>query len=775
MRRSLSAMAVCFGVLAGGAEALAQGTSTPIPSQDFHTAIDVQAFRPAPGPNNFLTVHGARVDGQFAFAMGGWFNYANGALTIYNARCPSEANDSGCTLGDVRSRPVAHLMTLNLQPTVTVARRVQISLDIPLSVANGDQVRGTDAMRVPQNPPLTGDVQQTTFALADPRLDVKVRLVGEGMRGPAFALNIFGQFPLGRYLNSSTLGAMCPAGTSCDPSLATNFVGGSNVGVGARLIGDFRQGRFSMAANAGFFTRVQSDWYLSSASGSSIIWGVAAGVDITPRLTGLLEFFGSHSIVLINNTSSQGSRVTDSLQQHAIEADLGVRYRLGDLSLTAGGGTGVLRGVGVPLVRGFIGAVYAPFRVDTDRDGVMDDVDRCPTEPEDRDGYEDEDGCPELDNDGDGIADLRDRCPNEPEDRDNFQDADGCPDRDNDNDGIPDGYDTCPLQPEDRDGDRDEDGCPDNDRDRDGVPDDRDRCPTEAEDTDGFQDEDGCPDPDNDNDRVLDAADQCGEEPETYNGFQDDDGCPDTVPDRDHDGIPDDRDRCPDQPETYNGITDDDGCPERGPSLVRLEGGLIRILTAVNFATDSDRIVGRRSFQVLDAVVAVMAAHAELAHVEVQGHTDDRGDAAHNRDLSQRRAAAVVTYLTAHSVAAGRLTARGFGPDHPIESNAARGGRAHNRRVEFHIVGPGGGAASQQVPEGTPAPATTAPATTAPATTAPATTAPATTAPATTAPATTAPATTAPATTAPATRAPATTAPAATPPAAPATRGDDRI
>ncbi|MFT3698342.1 MAG: OmpA family protein [Kofleriaceae bacterium] len=134
------------------------------------------------------------------------------------------------------------------------------------------------------------------------------------------------------------------------------------------------------------------------------------------------------------------------------------------------------------------------------------------------------------DSDGDGIPDDVDKCPNEPEDKDGFQDDDGCPDPDNDGDGIPDAQDKCPMEAEDKDGFQDEDGCPDPDNDGDGIPDAQDKCPNEPEDKDGFQDDDGCPDPDNDGDGVPDAQDKCPDQPETKNGFQDDDGCPDELP-----------------------------------------------------------------------------------------------------------------------------------------------------------------------------------------------------------------------------------------------------
>ncbi|MBK7861954.1 MAG: hypothetical protein IPJ65_25725 [Archangiaceae bacterium] len=103
----------------------------------------------------------------------------------------------------------------------------------------------------------------------------------------------------------------------------------------------------------------------------------------------------------------------------------------------------------------------ADAATDDDHDGVKGAADKCPTQAEDHDGFEDDDGCPELDNDDDGIPDEQDKCRNEAEDKDGFQDDDGCPDPDNDLDGIPDGKDLCPLKPEDKNGVSDDDGCPD--------------------------------------------------------------------------------------------------------------------------------------------------------------------------------------------------------------------------------------------------------------------------------------------------------------------------
>jgi outer membrane protein OmpA-like peptidoglycan-associated protein len=125
---------------------------------------------------------------------------------------------------------------------------------------------------------------------------------------------------------------------------------------------------------------------------------------------------------------------------------------------------------------------------DRDGDGLTDDVDKCPDEPEDKDGFQDDDGCPDADNDFDGIKDADDKCPNDAEDKDGFEDEDGCPELDNDNDGLADKVDTCPNDAEDKDGFEDDDGCPDPDNDKDSVLDKDDKCPNEP----GVP-PDGCP------------------------------------------------------------------------------------------------------------------------------------------------------------------------------------------------------------------------------------------------------------------------------------------
>lgn len=129
---------------------------------------------------------------------------------------------------------------------------------------------------------------------------------------------------------------------------------------------------------------------------------------------------------------------------------------------------------------------------DRDADGYLDPEDSCPDDPENFNGFEDEDGCPDSpDTDGDGIVDETDSCVIDAEDGDGYLDVDGCPEIDNDLDRIGDAVDACPNDPEDPDGYEDEDGCPDADNDQDGVPDIQDQCPNEV----GSKDKQplGCP------------------------------------------------------------------------------------------------------------------------------------------------------------------------------------------------------------------------------------------------------------------------------------------
>ncbi len=88
----------------------------------------------------------------------------------------------------------------------------------------------------------------------------------------------------------------------------------------------------------------------------------------------------------------------------------------------------------------------------------------------------------------------------------------------------------------------------------------------------------------------------------------------------------------------------------------------------------------------LDRLINLLTTYSSLK-IEISGFTDNKGSAEYNQKLSESRAKSVVEYLVAHSIAAGRLTYKGYGKEDPIASNDTEDGRQQNRRTEFKITG----------------------------------------------------------------------------------------
>lgn len=183
--------------------------------------------------------------------------------------------------------------------------------------------------------------------------------------------------------------------------------------------------------------------------------------------------------------------------------------------------------------------------------------------------------------------------------------------------------------------------------------------------------------PDADKDRITDASDACPSEPGTPSENPKTNGCP--AEDGDGDGVLDADDACP----NAAGPNSDDR-KKRGCPVARVESGQIRIREQVQFAYNSARILPA-SDGVLSAVHKILKDNPKIRHVRVQGHTDNRGNDAINKRLSQKRAEAAVDWLTRQRIPRARLTAEGFGEERPLETNETAEGRAVNRRVEFHI------------------------------------------------------------------------------------------
>ncbi len=117
--------------------------------------------------------------------------------------------------------------------------------------------------------------------------------------------------------------------------------------------------------------------------------------------------------------------------------------------------------------------------------------------------------------------------------------------------------------------------------------------------------------------------------------------------------------------------------------LTPIEAGARVVLENVFFDTDKATLRAE-SINELQRLVDFLKANASVS-VEISGHTDSRGDQAHNQDLSDRRAQSVVKWLSENGVNSTRLTARGYGESQPRATNDTEDGRQLNRRVEFVI------------------------------------------------------------------------------------------
>jgi outer membrane protein OmpA-like peptidoglycan-associated protein len=569
--------------------------------------LDTHLFRPAMDSKGLFTTNGSDVLGANDISFGLVIDYGNDLLRIKNT--PGESGQL-----------IDHSFQGTFQFNYGLFNRFIVGLDLPVDLMAGDSITSERGW---------ASSQENSQAFAFLGLHAKWRIT-RVERGIGLALGAQAGFPLG---NSNLSGGADPTVWFWPQAILEKRFGST--------------GQLKLAVNGGYRTHAPSGTSLDLyggrfVDGSLTTFGGGASYRILEPLDIVAETYGTY---LMSTGSSQEEKTS-------AEVVGGIKLFVERNSyLMMGGGTRYTNGFEAANIRGFIGFIFEPSIGDRDGDGIKDDVDKCPDEPEDFDGFQDEDGCPDPDNDNDGILDVDDRCPNEPEDRDGDQDWDGCPevsDGDRDGDGILDSKDKCPDEPEDRDGFQDEDGCPDPDNDQDGIPDKRDACPNDPEDKDGFEDEDGCPDPDNDKDQIPDVSDKCPNDPETYNGFE-----------------------------------DEDGCPDKGSVII--QDNNIVILEKIKFKTASAEILPE-SNAILDAVATTINHHPEFELMEIAGHADERSSDQYNLRLTQDRVNSVMAALVQRGVERGKLRSKGYGeycPEDPGHNDAAW---EKNRRVEFKIV-----------------------------------------------------------------------------------------
>jgi len=454
----------------------------------------------------------------------GPLNWNVAVVASYANRSVVLKDDSGAEV----AVPVRHQLSLDYLFGVGLGDRIALGLSLP-SVVYQTGTTVTDR--------LDGAVRLPKSALGDVGLSAKAVLLPSGDLG-GFALAALARVTL-------------PTG---DP---TSYISDGSATGELRLLSELSLVALTVRATLGAKVRGAETIYAGQGFGHELPWGAA--IVLRPQALGWDEkgrwlwSIETHGAVAV--TPSFGAAAASPAVLGAV-----ARYTPSEFSMLAGVEAPLSSAVGVPSVRGVLGVAWAPRFYDADGDGIEDSKDECAELAEDRDGFQDGDGCPDFDNDDDGVADEDDKCPTEKEDADGFEDQDGCLDPDDDHDGIVDVKDACPREAGPDSPDPKLRGCPLRDRDMDGVYDPDDKCPKKAEDRDGFEDADGCPDPDNDQDGIPDVDDACPLQAGIAREDAKLNGCP--SPDKDGDTFDDADDKCPDAAETFDGFEDTDGCPD---------------------------------------------------------------------------------------------------------------------------------------------------------------------------------------------------------------------
>ena len=439
---------------------LALATSAIVPAAPATAApggFDTHRFQPSPHPFDILAVRTSAVGESMHYGFGFLLHYSADPLVFQWGPAEQQAVDAS--------------LVADLFVSLAVFDWLDVAIGLPIHIVN----EGTSG-------PLIDTSAMPSAGIGDLRIAPKFRILDAGRGGLGIGAELV---------------MFAPTGADGGFMREDNFV------LMPRFILDYvwLDGKIRLAFNAAYKSRLgmERDLFFTNPVDATAAprKAMSLGEELWFGLGAVFRVYKENLDLLIETEAATGidAFFTDA-NTHYLELRGGVRYVTDrGLGVLIGAGTGLLDGYGSPSWRVFAGLTYSPRDVvyDADGDGVTDDVDRCPTEKEDPDAYEDYDGCPDLDNDADGVADDEDFCPVDAEDPDGFQDDDGCPEPDNDGDGVPDLEDRCADQPEDPDGFEDDDGCPDPDNDRDGIPDDRDACPLAPENVNGCQDEDGCP------------------------------------------------------------------------------------------------------------------------------------------------------------------------------------------------------------------------------------------------------------------------------------------
>lgn len=227
-------------------------------------------------------------------------------------------------------------------------------------------------------------------ALGDARLVLAHTLVAPGIVGPGLAWAIGARAPTGD--RASGIAYAAPTAT-------------------ASVHGEYRAAIVELLGHAGIAVPIGEATSIAGVVPEAPHVVVDAGVGVTMRMRDLLSVGPTTPRVELAATlrrAASGSSAFDAVFLHASERFFADADEDVAVVVSLGGAIS-----GPREVFGTVGLRYTPRTHDRDGDGVPDRIDQCPELEEDRDGFEDGDGCPEVDNDNDDVGDEEDKCPND--------------------------------------------------------------------------------------------------------------------------------------------------------------------------------------------------------------------------------------------------------------------------------------------------------------------------------------------------------------------------
>jgi len=336
--------------------------------------LDGERFVPATGAEGMFSVEHPAVPSPFGWGLGLFVNYADDQVVVRDNN------------GNVTSHPLHTGVTADLVASLGLFGWSELGIGLPIHmVYDGD--------------PYTNGASHLAASAG----------VGDLRLVPKFAL--LRQGTLRRHL---LLGVAVPISFPTGDDQAVRGAGGFTLH--PELLFAYHTGKLGLGFDVGYAWR--------SHHAAALPWGDEITIDpwlafnLTRQLLLRAELFAEKEV----NANVTGA-------DFPVEVLGGIDYAIGDVDLYLGASRGLTDGIGDPVIRIIGGIRYrhdAPRHEgfeDSDHDGVMDKDDKCRDEPEDEDGFQDEDGCPDPDNDQDGIPDAQDECPDIPGDRSH----DGCP------------------------------------------------------------------------------------------------------------------------------------------------------------------------------------------------------------------------------------------------------------------------------------------------------------------------------------------------------------